>query len=228
MPNALAGLFGSTVSTSFWDVLVALPAAFVFGQLLAWLYEATFAGISYSRRFADMLTLLSCVSAMFVLLARQSLTAGLGFMAIVTLVRFRANVKAPTDLIFIMAAATFGLGSGLHAFVVTGVGFLAFAAFALFLSSESLGSRRRFDGVLRLRCEVAKSNPVAVEAMVLRHCSRSVLLSSTELAQGEFVELSYQVKFKGPDFRHAMMQELLTAPGVRDARLLLQEVALEY
>lgn len=228
MPNALLGLLSMNTQSSWTDALIALPASFVAGQLLAWLYEATYTGLSYSRKFADMLTLLTCISAMFVLIARQSLVAGLGLMAVVSLVRFRANVKAPTDLVFIMAAATFGLGTGLMALAISAVGFLAFAAFALFLGSDSMGSRRRFDGILRLRVASGESNPEALEQILDKHCARSVLLSTSELAQGEFVEHSYQIKFGSTEGRHQLLTDLRNAGQVRDARLLMQEINLEY
>jgi hypothetical protein len=175
-----------------------------------------------------MLTLLTCICAAFVLVARQSLLAGLGLMAMIGIVRFRANVKAPNDLVFIMASATFGLGCGVGALALSAIGFVSFAVFALFLSGDSMGSRRRFDGVLRLRARVKEHDAVALEAIIERHCLRSVLLSSQELGQGDFVEHSYQVKFDKPDEKHALLSELRQSSQVQDVRLLMQEVNLEY
>ncbi len=228
MRELLGGFFGATQHASWLDALIALPASFVLGQLLSWVYEATYHGLSYSRKFADTLTLLTCISAAFVLIARESLLAGLGLMAVVSMVRFRANVKAPSDLVFIMASATFGLGCGLLAIELSLIGFASFAAFSLFLSADSLGSRRRFDGVLRLRTASATDDPAALDAILGRHCVRSVLLATSELAQGDVVEHSYQVKFRRPEERHALLGELRQSHHVRDVRLLMQEVNLEY
>jgi len=228
MPEMIGGLFGSTQHATWMEALIALPAAFVVGQLLSWVYEATYHGLSYSRKFADTLTLLTCVSACFVLISRQSLLAGLGLMAVMSMVRFRANVKAPSDLVFIMASATFGLGCGLLAIELSIVGFLAFALFSLFLSADSLGSRRRFDGVLRLRTATASDDPAALDAILDRHCVRSVLLASSEVAQGGVIEHSYQVKFRRPEARDALLGDLRHASSIRDVRLLMQEVNLEY
>jgi hypothetical protein len=228
MPESLLGVFGGTVHSSWRDAVLALASAYVVGQILAWTYEATYHGLSYSRKFADSLTLLTCVSSAFVLLAKQSLLAGLGLVAVVSLVRFRANVKAPHDLVFVMCAATFGLGAGLVALEVTFIALAAFCLFALFLSHDSLGSRRRFDGVLRVRSEAAQDDAKEFEAILARHCERSVLLSSSELGQAGLIERSYQVKFRGDDSRHGLIADLSKTSRVRDARLLLQELNLEY
>ncbi len=228
MLELLGGFFGATQRATWVDALIALPSAFVLGQLLSWVYEATYHGLSYSRKFADALTMLTCISAAFVLIARQSLLAGLGLMAVVSMVRFRANVKAPSDLVFIMAAATFGLGCGLLAIELSLVAFAAFAAFSLFLSMDSLGSRRRFDGVLRLRTAAEADDPKALNEILDRHCIRSVLLTTNDVAQGEIVEHSYQVKFRKLAERHALLSDLRQSKAVRDVRLLMQEVNLEY
>lgn len=228
MPDNLAGLFGGGTPTNWLDALLSLAGAYVLGQILAWVYEATYQGLSYSRKFADSLTLLGCISCSFALLTKQSLLAGLGLVAVVSLVRFRANVKAPHDLVFVMAAATFGLGMGMLVLEVTLISFLAFCAFALFLSQDSLGSRRRFDGVLRVRSVAPEDDPGVFEAVLARHCERSVLLSSSELGQGELIERSYQIKFKTPEGRHRLLDDITKSTRVRDARLLLQELHLEY
>ena len=91
-----------------------------------------------------------------------------------------------------------------------------------------MGSRRRVDGVLRLRAREKEHDPVALEAIIERHCLRSVLLSRQELGQGDFVEHSYQVKFDKPDEKHALLTELRQSSQVQDVRLLMQEVNLEY
>jgi hypothetical protein len=228
MPEALLNLLAPRLHTGWIDALLALSIAFVVGQVLAWVYEATYHGLSYSRKFADSLTLLTCISSAFVLLAQRSLLAGLGLVAMVSLVRFRAAVKAPHDLVFVMASATLGLGAGLLAVEITLVSLCAFSAFALLLSRDSLGSRRRFDGVLRLRTQGAQDDPATFEALLSRHCSRSVLLSSSEVGQGELIERNYQVKFKRSEGRHDLLDELRKSQRVRDVRLLLQELSLEY
>jgi hypothetical protein len=203
-------------------------AAFIVGQLLAWVYEATYSGLSYSRRFADMLTLLTTVCAGFVLISRQSLIVGFGLMAVLSIIRFRTNVKSPNDLVFVLASATFGLGAGLGALVVTAVGFAAFITFALFVNLGSFGSRQRFDAVVRLRTTSTLDDASELEAIFERHCLRSELLSSSDLAQGEIVEHSYQIKLINPNERQALLTSLRGAPQVHDVRILLQELNVEY
>src|SRR5262245_47941329 len=88
MADGLLRMLGASMRTSWLDALMALAVSYVFGQLLAWVYELTYEGLSYSRKFADTLTLLTSIACAFVLLAQRSLLAGLGLVAVVSLVRF--------------------------------------------------------------------------------------------------------------------------------------------
>jgi hypothetical protein len=228
MADVLTGLFGASERVSWVDACISMLAAFIIGQLLAWLYEATYSGLSYSRRFADMLTLLTTVCAGFVLISRQSLIVGFGLMAVLSIIRFRTNVKSPNDLVFVLASATFGLGAGLGALGITGIGFTGFVAFALFVNFGSFGSRQRFDAVVRLRTTSTLDDASELESIFERHCLRSELLSSSDLAQGEVVEHSYQIKLLSPAERQPLLASLREARQVHDVRILLQELNVEY
>jgi len=228
MGDVLTGLFGASERVSWVDAGISMLAAFIVGQILAWVYEATYSGLSYSRRFADMLTLLTTVCAGFVLISRQSLIVGFGLMAVLSIIRFRTNVKSPSDLVFVLASATFGLGAGLGALSITAVGFTAFVAFTLFVNFGSFGSRQRFDAVVRLRTTSTLDDSSELEAILERHCVRSELLSSSEIAQGEIVEHSYQIKLLKPSERQPLLTSLRQARQVHDVRILLQEMNLEY
>jgi len=57
---------------------------------------------------------------------------------------------------------------------------------------------------------------------------RSELLSSSEIAQGEIVEHSYQIKLLKPSERQPLLTSLRQARQVHDVRILLQEMNLEY
>lgn len=228
MGDVMLGLFGASERVSWVDAGISMLAAFITGQILAWVYEATYSGLSYSRKFADTLTLLTTVCAGFVLIARQSLIVGLGLMAVLSIIRFRSNVKSPSDLVFVLASATFGLGAGLGALAVTAVGFAGFIAFSLFVHLGSFGSRQRFDAVVRLRTSSALDDAAELESIFERHCLRSELLSSAEIAQGDVIEHSYQIKLLKPSEHQSLLASLRGAPQVHDVRILLQEMNLEY
>ena len=97
------------------DPLTAMVAAFVLGQILAWTYEFTFAGMSYSRSFSHAIVLVCLSAAILVQAMQHSWLAGLGLFGILSMIRFRTDLKTPRDLVYVMGAACVGVACGVGA-----------------------------------------------------------------------------------------------------------------
>src|SRR5689334_10528108 len=121
MGEFLASLtLGSTPAVA--ALLQAPLAAFVFGQGVAWTYELTFRGASYSRGFNQSILLAALFSTLVVLALGQSLMAGLGLFGVLSMIRFRTTLKSSRDLLFVMASAASGLAAGTGALAVGAAG----------------------------------------------------------------------------------------------------------
>jgi uncharacterized membrane protein YhiD involved in acid resistance len=208
--------------------LTALVGAFVFGQVLAWTYERTYRGLSYSRGFSHTLVLV-CISASILVLSMQfSLLAGLGLFGILSMIRFRTDLKTPRDLVFVMGAACVGVASGVGAMLEAALGASVFSLVALYLYTGPFGSRTRFDGVLRFRLPIRLSDDPALTRLLERHCRRQHLLSTSDLADGQLVEQVYQVKFFRDIDREALLSGLREELDANETRLMLQDATSEY
>ena len=216
-------------STGVWVTpLTALVAAFVFGQVVAWTYERTYRGLSYSRGFSHTLVLV-CISASILVLAMQhSLIAGLGLFGILSMIRFRTDLKTARDLVFVMGAACLGVTCGVGAVLEATLGSAAFCGVALYLHTGPFGSRSRFDGVLRFDLPArADSDPVLTQLMH-HHCHRLDLLSTTTIGDGSLREHVYQVKFFREEDRTDLVEALTSELNAQGARLMLEDGATEY
>ncbi len=217
------------VQSGIWITpLTALVSAFVFGQALAWTYERTYSGLSYSRGFSHTLVLVCIAASILVLSMRYSLIAGLGLFGVLSMIRFRTDLKTPRDLVFVMGCACIGVACGVGAMLVALMGTAVFAVVAIYLATGPFGSRTRFDGVLRFRLPAGAELESALQRLMRDYCRRRVLLSTTDLAQGQISERVYQVKFfRGVD-RDALLLALREDLRAQDTRLLLQDSTSEY
>ena len=228
LPAALEALNEFLAGGAWVLPLTALIGAFVFGQVLAWTYEFTFEGLSYSRGFSHTIVLV-CVSASILVLAMQhSLLAGLGLFGILSMIRFRTDLRTPRDLVFVMGAACIGVATGVGAIVVATLGALVFSVVTLYLYTGPFGSRVRFDGVLRFRVPTAPDVESQLQRLLRNHCRRMVLLSVGETSEGLASEHVYQVKFYRDSDRHELLSALREELSAHDTRLLLQESTSEY
>ena len=206
----------------------SLLGAFVFGQVLAWTYERTYRGLSYSRGFSHTLVLV-CISAAILVLAMQfSLLAGLGLFGILSMIRFRTDLKTPRDLVFVMGSATVGVACGVGAMLEAAMGTGVFALVSLYLYTGPFGSRTRFDAVLRFRLPIDIKAEPALSRLLRRHCRQRHLLSTAELEAGTQREHVYQVKFFADRDRVDLLDALRTELEARETRLMLQDAASEY
>ena len=215
-------------SGSWVRPLTALVGAFVFGQLIAWTYERTYLGLSYSRGFSHTLVLVAISASILVLSMQFSLLAGLGLFGILSMIRFRTDLKTPRDLVFVMGSACVGVACGVGAMLEAGLGAGVFCVVAIYLSTGPFGSRSRFDGVLRFRLPVGDGDEPALAKLLHRHCRRQHLLSAADLGDGTSIEHVYQVKFFHDTDREALMEGLRSELDAKDTRLMLQDATAEY
>jgi hypothetical protein len=213
---------------SWVSPLTALIAAFVFGQVLAWSYERTYSGLSYSRGFSHTLVLV-CISASILVLSMQfSLLAGLGLFGVLSMIRFRTDLKTPRDLVFVMGSACIGVASGVGAILEAFLGTTVFMLVALYLYLGPFGTRTRFDGVLRFHLPAQADTEADLSRLMRLHCRRRHLLSKSDIADGAQREHVYQVKFFDDRDREDLLEALRREFGALDTKLMLQDATSEY
>ena len=115
--------------------------SFVLSTVLAFVYQKTFRGLSYSRNFVQSVILISIIAAMVIQSVGDSLARGIGIMAAMAIIRFRTNFKDPRDTLFLFAGLANGISCGAYAFGVAVVGTIGFSLAALLLYISPLGPR---------------------------------------------------------------------------------------
>lgn len=218
---------GLGTATDPRTVLLALLSAFVLAQGLAFAYEATFRGVSYSRAFTQSLVLLALGATTVVLAMGHSIVAGFGLMGVLSMVRFRSTLKSPRDLVFVLAAAGAGVASGVGAIGVAVLGTLAFVLAAVWMHKAPFASRARYDGVLRFRTVAGAALEPKLSGVLDRHCRRRVLLGIGETGQGAKLEHAFEVELFAPNESERLLTELREAVEATEARLLLTDAAVE-
>ena len=79
-----------------WDTaLASLSLAFALSVVVAWIYSATHAGLSYLRGFTQSLALGGIISAAVMLAIGDDVARGLGVVGALTIVRFRTCSARP-------------------------------------------------------------------------------------------------------------------------------------
>lgn len=92
-------------------------------SLLSVIYLYTGNALSNKKRLAAIFPLMSLTTMLIISIIKVSLTLSLGLVGALSIVRFRAAIKDPEELVYIFLAITLGLGFGATQIELTSVFF---------------------------------------------------------------------------------------------------------
>ena len=224
----LAELGTTGSSYTVGTTILSLLLAFAIGQLIAWVYEWTHVGVSYSKSFTQSLVLMTLIVALVMQVIGSSIVTAFGLFGALAMIRFRNVLKDTRDAAFVFFALVLGLavGSQRHSAAVVGAAFLILVV--LYLHATSFGSRGHFDG--HLTCWVSpggdrEDSPLSRE--LKRHCRRTKEMSCREGGPDGLKEYIYQVSLRDR-MRHAeMVDSLRSLPDVGEVAFVLRDQLAE-
>ena len=210
-----------------WDVaLIALTLAFLLSVSLAWIYRATYEGLSYQRGFVQTIALGGPVATIAMLAIGDDIARGLGLVGALTLIRFRTTLKDTRDLVFAFASLAIGVACGVTSFGVAVLGAFVFSGATLLLFWTGFGSRRTYDAVLRLRAGHDDDAQAGLNRVLGRHCRGYTLVTMREIGN-ELQEQSFQLRLTNRRAGGALLHELAALKGIESPSLLMQDSLLE-
>lgn len=171
----LDNLLANTASTQPW---LAFVRNIAFGALMAMLLERVYTryGHSLSNRsaFARHFYLLTMTTTLIITVVQSSLALSLGLIGALSIVRFRAAIKEPEELVYIFLAVAIGLGLGANQLILT---VTAFATIVGVIWLRHLISVGEVDNESNVFLNVTTQSPGAVTIPVLTrlleaHCLR--------------------------------------------------------
>ncbi len=112
------------------DTLIGMLFALVIGLFIFVVYKKTFNGVMYSGGFALTLVGLSLVTTLVIMAVTSNVVLSLGMVGALSIVRFRAAIKEPIEIVYLFwsIAAGIVIGAGMIPLAV-----IVFASFTLAL-----------------------------------------------------------------------------------------------
>ncbi|MCL4102115.1 protein of unknown function [Fibrobacter sp. UWH9] len=223
----LLAVQSGTANASLITLAYTLILAFILSSVIAWTYEKTFLGLSYSRNFVQGIVLSSVVAAMVMSAIGDNVGRGLGMMGALSVVRFRTSFKDPRDIMFIFASLGAGIGCGVYAWGAAAGGTLAFCAVAFLLSRTGLGTKHFFDGMLRFAMPNESAPRQAIEDIMRKNIKTYVLITMREVDGGARVDCAYQVRLRANRPAAEILKELSAVEGISDISFMMQDATTE-
>ena len=188
------------------DMALALGLSFALGLFIFFVYKKSYAGVMYSSSFGVTLIVLCMITALLILAVASNIVLSLGMVGALSIVRFRAAIKDPSDIAFLFWSIAAG--------IVLAAGFIPLAVIGslligliLLLFSQHKGFEKPY--ILVLHCDDAAAEKEA-DAFV-RGKVQKLSVKSKSVAPG-CIELNYEVRLKDADT--GFINALAELPGV--------------
>ena len=202
----------SVTEFSVVDTMIGMVFALVVGLFVFLIYKKTFAGVMYSTGFAMTLVGLALVTTLVIMAVTSNVVLSLGMVGALSIVRFRAAIKEPMEIVFLFWSIAAG--------IVIGAGMIPLAVLASVMIGCILllfANRKIHENpyILILDCSDGKAESAAVE-LVEKEVSQFVVKSKTVNASG--IELTAEIRIK--DEQTSFVNRLSAMEGINGATLV--------
>jgi hypothetical protein len=200
---------GATIT--FIDIFAILSLTLLCSLIIAWVYRKTYQGVLYQRSFGTTLILGSLVTSSIIMVISGNLILSLGMVGALSIVRFRAAIKDPLDIIFMFWAISVGIANGVAYFKVSIVSTLILTAIMLLIKNK--GFSKSVSHLLVVKFNEKFEDDIS--KAVSEH-SKQYNLKSKFIKNGQY-ESVYEVSNVD---QKALMSHLDNLSGVDDVSLM--------
>lgn len=202
----------SVTEFSILDTVIGLAFALAIGLFIFLVYKKTFSGVMYSTGFALSLIGLSLVTTLVIMAVTSNVVLSLGMVGALSIVRFRAAIKEPMEIVFLFWAIAAGIviGAGMIPLAVAGSVIIG-VVLILFANRKHIETPY----IVVINAENDAAEKAAID-LVNRSVKRYVVKSKTVNASG--IELTAEVRISGDSTQ--FVNSLTALDGVTNAALV--------
>lgn len=194
------------------DILIAMVFACVLGAFIFFIYKKTFQGVMYSSGFGITLVGLTMVTTLVILAVTSNVVLSLGMVGALSIVRFRAAIKEPFEIVFLFWALACGIVIGAGMFLLAILGSLIIGIILVVFARRKIGVHPY---ILVISCADAAAEADAAE-LLTKSIGKYTVKAKTVTAAG--IELTIELKLK--DNNSNFVTALSGISGVRSASLV--------
>ena len=202
----------NVAEVSVTDMLLAMLFAIVLGAFIYYVYKKTFQGVMYSSGFGITLIGLTMVTTLVILAVTSNVVLSLGMVGALSIVRFRAAIKEPFEIVFLFWALAVGIVVGAGMFLLAALGSIVIGVILVVFARRRIGVHPY---ILVVNCDNDEAEE-AVMAALRRDTAGSTVKAKTVTPAG--VELSIEVTLKEKDT--LFVTKIFGIDGVSNASLV--------
>lgn len=202
----------SVTEFSAIDTVIGLLFALVLGLFILMIYKKIFAGIMYSTGFAMSLVGLTLVTTLVIMAVTSNVVLSLGMVGALSIVRFRAVIKEPMEIVFLFWSLAVGIVVGAGIIPLAVIGSIIIGIILVVFASRK---QNKTPYILIVDCDNDKAEENATE-LIGKAVEKHIIKSKTVNASG--IELTMEIRVKNDET--SFVNKLNGIAGVRSATLV--------
>lgn len=192
----------SVTEFSAVDTLIAMAAALLLGLFIYVIYRKTLTGVLYSSGFALTLVGLCLVTTLVILAVTSNVVLSLGMVGALSIVRFRAAIKEPVEIVFLFWSLAVGIVIGAGMIPLAMIGSAIIGVILLLFANRKISNQPY---ILILACDNDAAEAAAL-TLLGKAVERYVIKSKTVSESGIELTAELRTKNAATDFVNGLTQ----------------------
>tara|TARA_B100000965_G_C19593020_1_gene758788 strand:- start:833 stop:1546 length:714 start_codon:yes stop_codon:yes gene_type:complete len=172
----------SNIEISLTNFIIAIILSTILAYIIKKVYLYSSQSLSNKEYFSDLFIPLSIITCLVITVIKFSLALSLGLVGALSIVRFRAAIKEPEELIYLFLIIGIGLASGANQFMVA---IIATISISIILILFSISRRGKYNNTEKISTNIVqievKNKQVSIKKileMLQKNCEHVNLKSS--------------------------------------------------
>jgi len=213
---------------SLLAIVFNIALAFVFSLIIAWVYQKTHKGLSYSQAFVLCLVFLCPLASVIMMVIGGVLIRAVALLGAFTIIRFRTAIKDPKDVSFILFSLIIGMAVGTGNYLIGLVSTLMICLIIYFLDKINFGSIQRQDYILTFSLDKEKTPSDVYESVFGQYLRTYDLLNINTRKEGKIMDLTFTLRFLSGVRIDKLVEELSAISGLGSVNLIMTKNDIEY
>lgn len=190
------------------DILFVTILSFLLSLVVAWVYQLTYTGVSYTQSYVHTLIMMSMVVAIIMLIIGSNIARAFALVGALSIVRFRNAVKDTRDVGYIFFAMAVGMACGTRFYLLAIVSTFVISFLLWGMSSLNMFAKDVREQILKVRLPGDMRPEGLLEPVFNRYLARYNLIAVETVQAGLLTELVYGIELRREEEAQEMMQEL--------------------
>ncbi|MDA3847577.1 MAG: DUF4956 domain-containing protein [Vallitaleaceae bacterium] len=206
------GFLESMTTLSVASVATTLAVALVIGLFIYQIYKKAYQSVVYTKSFNLSLVMMKMITSLVILAISSNIILSLGMVGALSIVRFRAAIKDPMDIVFMFFAIASGIvtGAGLYTLAIIGA---VVVGLVIMIFNINISNDKPY--MLMVQFSDEKAEQIIVNQ--LRAISKKYFIKSKSISHN-LVELTIELRIK--DGEVAFVNDLNAITSVAHAMLV--------